>query len=318
LHLNHILRTRSIQESAVVDKTGSATFASLNTTTPRAVLRMRFTDLPLQAGEYHLNDPDGSGGLQELTVEDCQLRAGSLFASPNAYNTNYSVTFWNSLFERVTLQIHPYNLGGTLQAHNDLFFGGSVTLVPMVDGTFKVFDTLFDQTVIGILGAHVITHDYNGYLTNFSRLTPSALNDVVLTNATMSYQTGFLSHYYVPLGSRLINAGSQTANYSGLYWYCSGTNQVAETNSQVDIGWHQVALDANNQPLDGDGDLLPSYYEDRNGNGSVEPDESDPANVATYGIPDYLLFIQGRRYATNSLFADTNNLINLRVYTPLK
>jgi len=321
LHLNSIVRTRSIQESPVVDKTGSATFAEVNTTVLNAGLRLRFTDLPLQPGDYHVNDPDNSTAFREISFKDCQFRGGYLYLSQNSA-TNFTFDFLNNLFERVGIQIYPYSLGGAFQARNNLFFGGSLSLIPTNQGMNYVFyDNLFDKTGISLGGATNVVHNFNGYLTNFDRLTPttSSTNDVVLTNSTVGYKTNFLSSYYLPTNSLLGHAGSQAANYSGLYWYCAKIDQVPETNSQVSISWHHVALGTNNLPLDGDGDLLASYYEDRNGNGLKDDGETDSANADTDGdgISDFLERILGG----NPLVAaarDTNGVVNLRVYTPLK
>jgi hypothetical protein len=73
--------------------------------------------------------------------------------------------------------------------------------------------------------------------------------------------------------STLINAGSRTADVAGLYHFTTTTNQVAETNSTVDIGFHYVATDSNGNPLDANGDGIPDYLSDANGNGLVDSGE---------------------------------------------
>jgi len=95
---------------------------------------------------------------------------------------------------------------------------------------------------------------------------------------------------------------------------------VKETNSVVDIGFHYVALDASGKPLDGDGDGLPDYFEDRNGNGTYDTGDISNWTVADTdgdGVSDFIEWLQGRNPlvgATN----DTNLTIKLRVFTPLK
>ena len=42
----------------------------------------------------------------------------------------------------------------------------------------------------------------------------------------------------------------------------------------VDIGFHYVATDANGNPLDTNGDGIPDYIKDANGNGSVDNGET--------------------------------------------
>jgi len=50
-------------------------------------------------------------------------------------------------------------------------------------------------------------------------------------------------------------------------------SQVPETNSIVDIGYHYVATDAYGNPLDTNGDGIPDYLEDANGNGLIDSGE---------------------------------------------
>jgi hypothetical protein len=42
----------------------------------------------------------------------------------------------------------------------------------------------------------------------------------------------------------------------------------------VDIGYHYVAVDTNGNSIDTDGDGIPDYLEDANGNGLVEYSET--------------------------------------------
>jgi hypothetical protein len=43
----------------------------------------------------------------------------------------------------------------------------------------------------------------------------------------------------------------------------------------VDIGLHYVAVNSSGEPIDTDGDGLPDYFEDANGNGSADSGETD-------------------------------------------
>jgi len=107
----------------------------------------------------------------------------------------------------------------------------------------------------------------------------------------------------------------------GLYHFTTQTNQVKETNSVVDIGYHYVAVDGNNVPLDNDSDGLPDYLEDSNGNGSYAAgDLADwqDADSDDDGMNDGLERLQGRNPLASGTTADTSNQIKLRVYTPLK
>jgi hypothetical protein len=82
----------------------------------------------------------------------------------------------------------------------------------------------------------------------------------------------------------LIDAGSTTADQFGLYHFTtqpdlqwnyelSESTQLPETNSIVDIGYHYVAADAYGNPIDTNGDGIPDYIEDANGNGVIDSGE---------------------------------------------
>ncbi|MBI3413927.1 MAG: hypothetical protein HY043_01195, partial [Verrucomicrobia bacterium] len=59
---------------------------------------------------------------------------------------------------------------------------------------------------------------------------------------------------------------------AGLYHYTTTTNQVKETNSTVDIGFHYVATTGSSSTtlVDTDADGAPDYWEDKNGNGTFD------------------------------------------------
>jgi len=127
---------------------------------------------------------------------------------------------------------------------------------------------------------------------SFTSIAPPSISVSVLitsgsnnTNlATLTYQTGPLGKYYQPTNSVLINAGSRTADLASLYQFTATTNQVKETNSTVDIGLHYVAVNAQGQPIDTDGDGIPDYQEDANGNGTVTSGETDWQNATDLGL----------------------------------
>jgi hypothetical protein len=126
---------------------------------------------------------------------------------------------------------------------------------------------------------------YNAYIgdTNLTkRLIPSGAADVLLSS--LVYQSGPLGDFYQPTNSALINTGSVTANLNSLYHYTTTTNQVKETNSVVDVGYHYVAWDNNGYAIDSDGDGIPDYLEDSNGNGLVNSGETDWQNAADLGL----------------------------------
>ena len=108
-----------------------------------------------------------------------------------------------------------------------------------------------------------------GAATNF--LEVIGPNDLMVTN--FNWQISWSGNFYLPTNSPLINKGSTTANLLGFYHFTTQTNQVPETNSIVDIAYHYVATGTNGVPLDANGDGIPDYIEDANGNGLVDSGE---------------------------------------------
>jgi hypothetical protein len=122
-----------------------------------------------------------------------------------------------------------------------------------------------------------------------------------ITVSTLSYATGALGPWYLGSSSpTLVDAGCMMAGAAGLYHHTTQTNQTPEGATIVDLGFHYVAVDANGLPLDYDGDGIPDYLEDTNGNGSYDS-ATDLSDWQTYNSP-------------NGLAGSTD----LRVFTPLK
>ena len=140
---------------------------------------------------------------------------------------------------------------------------------------FIVKDNAFDGVQFNLTGyganASYATYDYNAY-TNATKPFPvGGANDK--TNVVFNWQRGPLGDWYLPTNSVLIDAGSQSAAAAGLYHHTTTTNQVKDS-STVDIGVHYVAVDGTGLPVDTDGDGLPDYWEDVNGNGTADGGEA--------------------------------------------
>jgi hypothetical protein len=179
-----------------------------------------------------------------------------------------------------------------------------LTLTYYLDGfnnLWEIYDNLFDGATISLSGTgttNYINHAYNG----FTAGTSNPFGSGNITGLQPDYQSGPLGNYYYPTNGTnlfmLINAGIQTADLAGLYHYTTTTNQVKETNSVVDIGFHYVAVNTNGLPFDTDGDTRPDYLEDVNGNGNGS---DDPTSWLIYNSPNGLTGATG-----------------LQVFTPLK
>jgi len=233
-----------------------------------------------------------------VCFKNCQFSGGTISVAES------SVALTNCLFERVTVSFNDDEDIGHWYLQNNLFRGGSLSyrMNYFPNGTRGLaYDNLFDRTAIST-GNGTFTNGYNAYVTNYSTLSSSQGNDRILTNSPV-YQTSYLGTYYYPTNdgmlSTLIDAGSRYATNAGLYHFTTTTNQVKEAGTIVDIGFHYVAVDPNTgQPYDTDGDGVPDYLEDTNGNGNGA---DDLTSWQVYNSPNGLVSGSG-----------------LQVFTPLK
>lgn len=192
---------------------------------------------------------------------------------------------FNCLFDRGTVS---GTTAGTNTFFNNTFLDGSAdfTTPPSV-GSITIKDNLFVRSSLS--STNSVTHSHNGYLTNYSRLSPAHSNDVVVTS--LEFETGALGAYYLPTNSAFINAGSRNATNAGLYHFTTATNQTKEGTSTVDFGLHYVAVNGSGLPVDTDSDGLPDYFEDWNGNGVWNTGETYFTNAYSFAasLPDGLV-----------------------------
>jgi hypothetical protein len=269
-NLNRIVRYNTVQEQST--STWNTTpndhiitaWSGLGTVVaPEA--RFTFTEWSMPAADgHHFRGYSGTAAV--VPFSHCQFIGGK-------FRTDRpQVSITNCLFHRVATDINgaDYEINPNFQ--NTHLYGGSLSLNPEAGGTWIVYDSLFHGTTVSQAGT--ITHDYNGYITNTPGqwLTNSGTANV-WTN-TFEYQTGALGRFYQPTNSGFLGLGSTNANYLQLFHFTCTTNNVKETNSVVDIGFHYVAT-SGGLPIDTDSDGTPDYLEDANGNGSVDSGETD-------------------------------------------
>ena len=268
-NLNRIVRYNTVQEqSGTTWNTPPAEHILSDPSdvvhTPEA--RFRFTEWSIPAADAH-HFYGGYGTDLAAAFTDDQLFGGKFRTErPKVSATNCLFHRVGTVLEGADYEINPY-------FRNCLFYGGSLEASAWAGGTWAFTNNLFYGTAISQDGT--ISHDYNGYVTNAAgqRLTSSAAHDVA-TNS-FSFLMGTIGRFYQPTNSLFINMGNTNANFLALYQYTVLTNNVKETNTLVDIGFHYVATDANGNPLDADSDGTPDYLEDTDGNGSVDPRETD-------------------------------------------
>ena len=182
----------------------------------------------------------------------------------------------NCLFQRANFTVSDAESGNSAQTfYNNLFYGGVLAVTHDNTGTYTFRDNLFIQTTNTLTGS-INYCSNNAYVTtNFGLLSPTN-GDVFLTSAPV-WQTGALGSYYYPSNlTQLLYTGSQLASAAGLYHYTvlTNANSIDGTN-MVSIGFHYVGVNSSGLPIDTNGDGIPDYLEDVNGNGVVDSGEID-------------------------------------------
>jgi hypothetical protein len=281
-HLNYIVYYNTVQEQSNTNWSSTSVGQSVCLLGVYGSAQCRFTGCSILGGSGdHFRS--SANGVPTASLQNCQLSGGTFTAD------QLSVAATNCLWERVVLYLTDDDYVAHWYLQNNLFRGGSLSysINHSGDGTSGMaYDNLFDRTAIG--GSGTFTNGYNAYVTNCSKLSSSQGNDRILTNSPV-YQTGYLGAYYYPTNggvlSTLIDAGSRWATNAGLYHFTTTTNQVKEGATMVDIGFHYAAIDpSTGQPYDTDGDGVPDYLEDANGNGAVNSGETDWQSASDMGL----------------------------------
>lgn len=228
-------------------------------------------------------------GEGPVNFQNCQFHGGQL----TSWNPTFN--FINCLFDRVNCDIEPGDNNVPVFRNNTVFGGTYFGYYPWNTDYAVVKDNLFDHANIDSwFGADSLTFDggHNAYVSGCPMLAASYSTDVILSNSPI-YQTGPLGNYYLPTNSPLINAGSTNAGLVGLYHYTTQTNQMKETNSLVDIGYHYAAMDGSGFPVDSDGDGVFDYLEDGNGDGVYGTNDLSDWQDFHNGMPVQLLIMGG-------------------------
>jgi hypothetical protein len=244
---------------------------------PLPQLSANFTKWNSTMAYSPLRDNSDSGIGQ---FANCELYVNGL--------ASYDSTFYytNCLLWRSWLGV---NSGRNASYQNCTFYNGALNLARSAGqsaSSWAIVNCAFDGTAFpvrdGLNGNTNNTHfDFNAYnaanqswtncilvwgIAGVGTLEKIGAHDQ--TNlSTFGWQSSWLGNSYLPPNSPLINVGSTTADQLGLFHFTTQTNQLPEGKSIVDIGYHYVATDAFGIPLDTNGDGIPDYLEDANGNG---------------------------------------------------
>ena len=263
---------------------GGGTVSSNQTVNPHnygvspPIAQLRFTDFDaMAAGGYHIYSSPTNFTFTSLLLQDCSFNSAA-FLLDGPSNSILGLT--NNIFERVEFwfqdapQISFYN---NLVRYSTNFF-----TINAGTNNWMFKDNAFDNSWITDWG-NPVTASYNVFINmGTNRFSSTSTNDQVLTSFT--YASGTLGSYYQS-STNLIGVGSVTnAALRGLYHYTTQTSQTKEANSVLDLGFHYVAVDANGNPIDTDGDGIPDYVEDRNGNGTYDSGSEIDWQTSNSGI----------------------------------
>jgi hypothetical protein len=290
---NRFVNYRTVQEMPVQIGSGSQMPVSNNRMTGAAASAIyRFTDfyrMPGNSSPYDLYASGTGWNYSTLEVDNCQFFGSDVQISDTAFAAT------NNLFASPYITVSVVTGDYPLAAYNNLFLGTAVELDAGPAYPWLIRNNSFDSgSFMDSFGDEATVHEHNAFINSSQDVFSTDPSDLVLTNFV--YVSGPLGDYY-QASTNLVNEGSIRADYMGLYWYTTRTNQLMETNTMVDIGFHYVALDATGNPVDISGDGVPDYLADVNGDGVVDGSEVD---WQTYNSVNGLTFSAG-----------------LQVYTPL-
>ncbi|MFM7216295.1 MAG: hypothetical protein ACKO3H_15600 [Verrucomicrobiota bacterium] len=301
-NMNRLTRWHNVQEQWTGEGNGGPMTKITASYGTRPVVSVRFTELTaLSKSGTTLLDTGNTQPFASVTVEFCQSCNVGI---PNLWpidSSSSAVVLRNNLFERATVSVnhsyYSYNTPLTFSAYNNLFWRGALQVAydsGTSNPTWVIKDNLFDgtsQTLSGNSTASV-TRSNNGFT---SGTTNTYVGSGDKTGLSIDYQTNAVwgVRYYPASGgapslATLIDAGSRTRETAGLYHFtvksANSTKEGADTPSTVDLGFHYIGLNTFGVPNDADGDGIPDYVEDRNGNNYLDTGESDPAVSNGVGV----------------------------------
>jgi hypothetical protein len=282
---NYVVLYNTVQEQSNTNWETSTWVSSIYTpySTDSSSAGFTFTDWSILGGiDYHI---ESDANPCPISLVNCQFAGGTILDNGPAISST------NCLYDRVAISMNQLSLENNF--FNNLFHGGSLAYrySNSIGDSWTFRDNLFDRTAItNLSGAGISVCSNNAYVTtNYGVVTPEN-HDVLLTNSP-AYQTGALGIYYYQTNqTNLIYRGSELASAVGLYHYTLTTNNLVEGTNVVSIGFHYVACGTNGLPLDTDGDGIPDYLEDANGNGIVDAGETSWTN---YNSPNGLTVPNG-------------------------
>jgi hypothetical protein len=284
--MNWLTRLALVQEGTTADPLNSPILSSLGgSMVPRAELRFTGVGAAAEAtGRKQLLAMSGSV-VTTWTMKDCAL--WNVWHGAYAYTPGQSVTLENNRWHRASVDFFQPNYSGyhpfTLNAYNNLWVAGLVKLGSSFSGYWTLRDNLFDGTANQTTGSTFWSVSDNAYR---SASSFGGSGNVTLT--VSEHLTGPLgTNYYPSAGSspggftNLVGAGYRTGVTAGLFHHVIATNLVPNGANLVGIGFHHLNTSIAGVPLDTDGDGIPDWMEDVNGDGSISGDPSSWTNYTS-------------------------------------
>jgi hypothetical protein len=242
-----------------------------------------------------------------VRATDCEFYTGVIAS----YCDPHYLT--NCLFFRVAEYLYgysgsPYGLNLTIQ--NCTFYNGFLVMARWSGQTasfWNIENTAFDGTGFAWTdnyngNSNYTAFNYNAYNTNnlswqtypypyppnTNTLEVTGLHDVFFGG--YNWESGpLLGNFYQPSNSPTIHVGSAPASSLGLYHFTVMTNlvnglEIPEGTNIVSIGYHYVATDQYSNPIDTNGDGIPDYLEDANGDGIFDAGDLADWQISPFGL----------------------------------
>jgi hypothetical protein len=243
----------------------------------------RFTEVGVEANASASRSFCSSSEFASLAFRDCRLLNLCDNYNPASGSAGYALT--NNILERCDLSfVRSNNVHQmTVDLRNNYISRTALAFnYPTTTGsppTWTLRDNFFDTVTLATAGSSTyVVCDHNGY---YGTTIPALSGGNDKSPRGLDFQTGPLGPYYYPPTNApssinlfvLVDAGSRSSADASLYHYTTRGDQVKDL-AAVDLGFHYVAVDSDGIPLDSDGDGIPDYLEDRNGNGVADSDES--------------------------------------------
>ena len=271
------VRANTVQEDDSNGSYGSGGLVSeysFGTLSAAPTAEASFTKYSMLAG--YGNPFRDDGGELYINMKNCEFWD----TGEGGYGVGLNLT--NCLFYRTYIGV--YSSGpAEMSMQNCTVYGGPIYIGHSGSWPDTFVNCSFDGGA-DLSGVDSVTYaDYNAFPTNGSRFPTLGTNDVIVTNG-FGWTNSWFGSFYLAANSPLVEAGSTNANYLGLYHFTTQADQVPDGTNIVTIGYHYVTTGQYGNPLDSNGDGIPDYLEDANGDGLFDGNELADWQISPYGL----------------------------------